>query len=314
MSEQVHTPLLRPLSVGEILDGGFRLYRQRFGALVLAALVPLVPLVILAVLLQGSIDESAFDINAPVTGSDEQRAGESVVNFSLGIAATIAIVACLRIVSAAYVGERIGAGASLRFGLVRLPIVIIAGILVFLAMIPAVVVVAVMPVLFLLLLVDIWLFVRLSLVVPVAVIERTGPFRAISRSWSLTRDNWWRLFGTLVVLFLISLVIQLAIGFVFGLVAGALAISVTAFAVLWVLTLVAMGVIVDPLTASVLGVAYYDTRVRNEGFDLELMARDVGTDEPRFERSPERPVAPPPPPPPDAGGGFRPPGEAATSS
>jgi hypothetical protein len=296
-----------------MLDGGFRLYRQRFGALVLAALVPLVPLVILAVMLQGSIDDTAFDINAPVTGSSEQRAGESIVNFSLGIAATIAIVACLRIVSAAYVGERVGAGASLRYGLVRLPIVILAGILVFLIMIPAVLVVVAVPVLFLVLLVDVWLFVRLSLVVPAAVIERAGPLRAIGRSWNLTRDNWWRLFGTLVVLFLISLVIQLAIGFVFGLVAGALAISETAFAVLWVLTLVAIGVIVDPLTASVLGVAYYDTRVRNEGFDLELMAHDVGTDEPRFERSPERPVAPPPPPP-DAGGGFRPPGEAATSS
>ena len=311
MSEQVHTPQLRPLSVGEMLDGGFRLFRQRFGALVLAALVPLVPLVILAVMLQGSIDETAFDINAPVTGSDEQRAGETVVNTALALAATIAILACMRIVSAAYIGERVGAGASLRSGLVRLPIVIIAGILVFLLMVPAVVVVAVMPVLFLLLLVDVWLFVRLSLILPVAVVERTGPFRAISRSWNLTRDNWWRLFGTLMVLFLISLVIQLAIGFVFGLVAGALAIGETAFAALWVLTLIAIGVVIDPLTASVLGVAYYDTRVRNEGFDLELMAHDVGADEPRFDRSPERPAAPPPP---DSPGGFRPPEEAATSS
>jgi hypothetical protein len=311
LSEQVHTPQLRPLSIGETLDAGFRLFRQRFGALVLATLVPLVPLAIVGVLLQGSIDETAFDVDAPLTNSSEQVAGENVLNLSLALAAMISVVVCLKIISAAYLGERVGAGESLRFGLTRLPIVIVAAIAIFLMMIPAFIVVAAAPVLFLVLLVNVWLFVRVSLTVPAAVAERAGPFRAIGRSWNLTRGNWWRLFGTLIVLFLISLVIQFAIGFVFGLVAAALSIGETAYAVLWALTLIAMGAVVDPLTAAILAVAYYDMRVRNEGFDLELLARGVGADTSRFERAPERPSVPPPA---DTGSGFRPPEEAATSS
>lgn len=312
MSEQTFTPQLRPLSIGETLDAGFRLFRQRFGALVLATLVPLVPLAIIGVLWQGSIDETAFDIDAPLTGSSSQRAGEAVANFTLGLAAIIAVVVCLRIISAAYLGERIGPGESLRYGLARLPVVIVAGILAVLSMVPVLVVVAVMPLLFPLLLVNLWLFVRLCLIVPAAVAERTGPLRAISRSWNLTRDNWWRLFGTLVVLFLISLVIQFAIGFVFGIIAAAVSLGEAAYAALWALTLIAMGAVVHPLTSAILAVAYYDSRVRNEGFDLQLLAHGVGVDSSRFERSPERPDSVPPPS--TTGGGFRPPEEAATSS
>jgi Membrane domain of glycerophosphoryl diester phosphodiesterase len=311
LSEESFTPQLRPLSIGETLDAGFRLFRQRFGALVLATLVPLVPLAIIGVLWQGSIDETAFDVDAPLTGSSSQRAGETVANFTLGIAAVIAVVVCLKIISAAYLGERVGPGESLRYGLGRLPVVLIAGILAFLAMVPVFAVVAVAPVLFLLLLVNVWLFVRLALTVPAAVAERTGPLRALNRSWNLTRHNWWRLFGTLVVLFLISLVIQFAIGFVFGIIAAAVSIGEAAYAALWALTLIGMGALVHPLTAAILAVAYYDSRVRNEGFDLQLLAQGVGVDSSRFERSPERPEAPPPP---SSGGGFRPPGEATTAS
>ena len=67
-----------------------------------------------------------------------------------------------------------------------------------------------------------------------------------------------------------------------------------------------------PLWAAVMTVIYYDLRVRNEGFDLQLLAQGVGADASRFETSPERPDSPPPPTP--EGGGFRPPEEPATSS
>ena len=74
-----------------------------------------------------------------------------------------------------------------------------------------------------------------------------------------------------------------------------------------------------PLWASVLTVLYYDLRVRNEGFDLQLLAQGVGADTSRFETAPERPgtcgaagsrfdrAA-------ELGGGFAPPEGPATSS
>jgi hypothetical protein len=66
-----------------------------------------------------------------------------------------------------------------------------------------------------------------------------------------------------------------------------------------------------PLIAAIVTVMYYDLRVRNEGFDLHLLARGVGADTSRFETSPERPESQPPP---SSTGGFRPPEEPATSS
>jgi hypothetical protein len=44
--------------------------------------------------------------------------------------------------------------------------------------------------------------------------------------------------------------------------------------------------------------------VRNEGFDLHLLAQGFGADTSRFESSPERPSTSTPPPPPRPEGGF----------
>ena len=55
MSAPSYTPQLRPLSVGEILDAGFRLFNARFVTLVLCVLVPVVPLDILSTALQASV-------------------------------------------------------------------------------------------------------------------------------------------------------------------------------------------------------------------------------------------------------------------
>jgi len=90
-----------------------------------------------------------------------------------------------------------------------------------------------------------------------------------------------------------------------------LTISEVAFAVLTTLIGLLIAFITYPLIAAVVTVMYYDLRVRNEGFDLHLLARGVGADTSRFETSPERPESQPPP---SSTGGFRPPEEPATSS
>ena len=147
---------------------------------------------------------------------------------------------------------------------------------------------------------------------PAVVCEKAGPFQAIGRSWELTKDNWWRVFGTLVVVFLLLFVITLALGGVLGAVLlSSDSMSELAFAVLTTVIGLLIAAITYPLWASVVTVMYYDLRVRNEGFDLQLLARGVGADASRFETSPERPESQPPP---SSTGGFRPPEEPATSS
>ena len=75
MSAPSFTPQLRPLSVGEMLDAGFRLFRHRFGTLVACVVVPVVPLTILGTIVTASTDPNAYDVNAPVTDTSTAWVG-----------------------------------------------------------------------------------------------------------------------------------------------------------------------------------------------------------------------------------------------
>ena len=303
MSAPSYTPQLRPLSVGEILDAGFRLFRHRFGTLVGCVLVPIVPLYVLGTVIVGSTDPTAFDVNAPVDNSGDAVAGRAIDQLLSSVAAALAVAACFKAISAAYLGERAGMGESLRYAGGRFLPLIVAYILVVLILIPGFIA---------LIIPGIWLAVKLSMTFPAVVCEKAGPFRAIGRSWALTKNNWWRVFGALVVVFVLLFVITIALGGVLGAVLlSSDTISEVAFAILTTLIGLVIAAITYPLWAAVVTVLYYDLRVRNEGFDLQLLARGVGSDTARFETSPERPVAPPPP---SSAGGFRPPEEPATSS
>jgi hypothetical protein len=298
------TPQLRPLSIGEVLDAGFRLLRARFGTLVVCVLVPMVPLSILGTIVEASTNEAAFDVNATTTTSDSggAAAGFFVSSILQGAAAALAIAACFRVISSAYLGERSGAGPSLRYGLSRLLPLIVAYIVLSITVGIASI---------LLLIPGIFLAVKWCVTFAAIVAERAGPFSGMGRSWELTRGHWWRTFGTLVVLGLISLVLYVAvIAGLGGLIAANDTMSEVTYATLLTALTIVLYAILYPLAASIITVIYYDLRVRNEGFDLQLLAKGVGADLSRFETAPERLESPPPPssstppPQPSPGGGF----------
>jgi Membrane domain of glycerophosphoryl diester phosphodiesterase len=303
LSAPSYTPQLRPLSVGEMLDAGFRLFRHRFGTLVACVVVPVVPLTILGTIVTASTDPNAYDVNAPATETGTAFVGFLISLVLQSAGAALAVAACFKAISAAYLGERANWADSLAYSVRRFIPLIAVYILVVLITIPGFI---------LLIIPGIWLSVKLCMAFPAVVFERANPFRAIGRSWKLTRQNWWRIFGTLVVVFLIALVVNFALTAVLGIVAaGSDTISEVAFALLATIVSLLTYMLTYPLWAAVMTVIYYDLRVRNEGFDLQLLAQGVGADASRFETSPERPTAPPPG---ESGGGFRPPEEPVTSS
>jgi hypothetical protein len=113
----------------------------------------------------------------------------------------------------------------------------------------------------------------LVLAFPSLVLEPgSSPTGALSRSWSLTRGSRWRmlaLLATLVVLLYVPIIALGAIATVFlpagG--SGSLTPGLMTLAVVGV-----MQMLLYPLLYCVLTVAYYDLRVRKEGFDLEVLA------------------------------------------
>jgi hypothetical protein len=66
-------------------------------------------------------------------------------------------------------------------------------------------------------------WVRLMMLTPAAAVEPIGPAQLIMRSWALTAGNFWRLFGFLLVVAIVSLVALIAAGAV-----GGIAIRLTA--------------------------------------------------------------------------------------
>jgi Membrane domain of glycerophosphoryl diester phosphodiesterase len=322
------TPQLRPLSVGEALDAGLRLFRHRFGTLVLCTLVFAVPFSIASTFVEWSTNDVAFDFSTSelTDGSDEAILGQRIAQLLQGFATVFAIAACFKAVSAAYLGERASAGSSLRFALPRLGAVLVAIVLTILILfVPLIVVGAVgagagaaaIGALVAVVLVA-FLGVRLALTMPPIVIERLGPVKSLGRSWRLTSGHYWRTFAVLGLASLLTVLIGLAGGAALGAALSGASFSQEATAaVLFTLLTIGVSVVTTPIVAAVMTVHYYDMRVRNEGFDLELLARGVGADEPsRFGRAPERPEMPAAPEsaPTTAAAGFSPPQGPTTSA
>jgi hypothetical protein len=271
MSETT-APQLRPLGIGEVLDAGFRLVRQRFGTLLLCAVVVTVPLSILDTLVLASTNDRAFDPDTSATSTSPDAgaalAGAAVSRLIGVLIVVLVLAACFRALSAAYMGRQATAGDSLRFAFARLPALIGAYFLTTIAL----------GVGFLLLIVPgIYLAVALTMILPALLFERIGAVDAFRRSLALVRGHWWRTLAILLVTAVIFVVLSLALGAaVGGLVSVVSGDSEVVVAVLLTLVNILLSIVLYPVVAAVLTVLYYDLRVRHEGFDLELLAEGMG--------------------------------------
>ena len=130
-------------------------------------------------------------------------------------------------------------------------------------------------------LVSSYLSIKFSVASPAMALENLGVFAAIGRSWSLTRGNFWRLFGINIL----TAIITSMVAGIFGGIAGALgAIFVvvgssspedvlaslnTTYILTMVMSTIAQ-LLILPFTSSVNALLYIDLRMRKEGLDVEL--------------------------------------------
>jgi hypothetical protein len=264
-------PQLRPLGVGEVIDAGFRLARERFGTLARCTLAVAIPIAILSTLIALTTSDATFDFSAsPTDTSDSATLAQGLSGLLQSLLWVLSVGACFRAVSGAYRGEDVTAGESLRYFTGRIPALVVGFILVGLALIPAFVA---------LIIPGIWLCVALAITFPAMMSERIGPLAGMVRSFRLVRGHWWRAFGVLVVVTLIVEVLSLAVLGGLGALLTAVAPDSDALAAV-VLTLVAIAitVLLFPVWAGITTVLYYDLRVRKEGVDLPVAAHDVGRD------------------------------------
>jgi hypothetical protein len=290
---------LRPLGLGEMLDAGIKIYRNRFGTMLKAVAVVIVPVQVLQILVALSLPDTSVSAGTTTTTADgSEWAGVAALLLILVInivSSTLAQAACLKTVSDTYLGTDTDWRGSLRFGVQWLGsllwLTLIFGVLVLLGFVACIV-----P--------GVWLYVAWSVAVPALLIEDARGFQALSRSFNLVRGRWWPTAGTLLLANLLATALAFGFGllalpflfagrdndFVFDLANG-------------VFSAVA-GVATIPFVAAVIAVIYFDLRVRKEGFDLQLMAQRIGAPAGAVNPAPMPWTAQPAP---GAGGGWAPP-------
>lgn len=160
--------------------------------------------------------------------------------------------------------------AAFALGLLALPAGIVAAVLFALAAIPL----------------AFWLTTRLFLVTPVLVLEGSGVFAAIARSWRLTRGRFWRTLATWFVIqagfSIITQIVVVPLNLFSGMFVGVLSPTgdpeVTA-----IIGTLGVGVLVQVVSLLVQSIAlvvnataaclvYVDARMRTEGLDLDLQS------------------------------------------
>jgi len=294
---------LRPLDVGERLDATFKAYRANFTSVAMAILIIAIPFAVVDAFVSYTTKptssifvNSQFPGSSPVIHWDElwTEAGGLFVILVLSSLLTMwASAVVVQIVGRNLLGEEIKWSAALsgsgrRLGsllwitlLVSIgwivPMSVVGGVGVALiaanlrtlgGIILVVGFLAFMPY-------ALWFYVGQSLSVPVLMLEDIRGVAAIRRSFRLIRQSWWSVFGTIFLAGLITGFASFAISAVF-LALNFVANSNSALTILFsAVERVISLVLVTPFSATILVILAIDMRVRKEGFDLEILARDM---------------------------------------
>jgi hypothetical protein len=306
---------LRQRTLSEILDGGISLYRAHFTELVKTVSLVIVPVQLVALVVLLAAPDQSVEIllgqDSSTTTLDENGNIESVdvdggaiaaifaIGMLGGLAYLLATAAAYRFTSEAALGFEPDWRESNRFALRKLHSVFWVTFLMVLGLIVA----------FLLLIIPgIWLSVAWALAIPVLLSEGAKGSKALGRSFALVKNNWWKTFGTLAVMYImVSLLQQGLLVLVSELVVGDDAGTFGAVLVTVVNT--ALYLIALPFTTAVLTLIYFDLRVRKEGVDLALAAEGIGQaagatlpEGGGGAKFPPASTQPPPPPPPAPSG------------
>jgi len=126
------------------------------------------------------------------------------------------------------------------------------------------------------------LMMRYSLAVPALVLENLTARQAIKRSVNLAKGNIWKIFLIFLLMYLIAAVVVSVFQgpfLVFSIVIAAR----HGVPPLWLQILSTIsggigGTLSGPLIAIALTLLYFDTRIRKEGYDLQLMMANLGAE------------------------------------
>ncbi|MFG3529404.1 glycerophosphoryl diester phosphodiesterase membrane domain-containing protein [Streptomyces sp. NPDC047917] len=303
---------LRPLGVGEILDGAVSTMRAHWRTVLGITLAVSVVAQIAIILVERFLLPEPPRIDPNATGSEALRQAtdsaqstlfSSLPSLLITMIATLITTSVLTVViSRSVLGRPVTLSDAWAEARPRLPQLL--GLTLLLALISAAVLaVGLMPGMLIgsaagaglallgfmaALCVVIWLMVRFCLASPALMLERQSITTSMRRSSKLVRGAWWRTFGILALTGLLTLIVAVIVTIPFGVIAvivdgdgigSALTDGSSNFG--WPFLIVSgigeviIATITYPLSAGVMALLYIDQRIRREALDLEL-ARAAG--------------------------------------
>ena len=283
---------LRPLSLGDIFDEGFDLYKKNFVLLLLVTVVFTIPLDIVLAMLRMLYWHSASDMTGlnnddpsvvfGAAGAVFGKLGEEL--FVSAVLYATPLVALAVATSARYLGEAVTLRQAYRVPLRRLPGLLGTSLLYGLAVTVG---------LFLCVVGFLWAGVSLLFLAHIFALEGKTGWAAFRRASALVSGDWWRVFGALILLTLIYTVMQMSVDVPLGyaldtilrfapgghsLLQGGSSLhsNTVRRQVVNQLSGGLADLVILPFLLSVMTVLYYDLRVRKEAFDIDLLAHDLG--------------------------------------
>jgi hypothetical protein len=268
---------LRPMSLGEVLDRTFSLYKSRFWLFAGIAALPYLIISIFSVAVRPALGNIAPAPGASVPPAQLTAALSSALEgllvymgvflcaYAAAQAATVAAVSDLYLGRPASIRQSF---ARVRGKIVPVIIVILltgilvgAGIIFF--VIPGIIVLC-----------------RTAVAVPAATLEDVSVVEAISRSWRLTKGSAAGIFLVFILFFMLGAVAALIFQGPFLLAAGSIfrphalspALTVLSSLAAWV-----SNVIVAPIATIAFSLIYYNQRIQKEAFDLQQLMAALGS-------------------------------------
>lgn len=263
-------PQFEPMSVGQILDRTFVLYKNNFARFIAIVAIVQVPASLLMILVRDVLPQLAISADAdPLSLLLPTMIGLMLLLLLTALAQQLSIGALAKCVSESYLGNEATVGQVYRFVWPKLWRLFGVSLLVGLIQFAGFMLLIVPGVIF-----SVW-FILTSQTI---VIEDRGAIEAMGRSKALVKANFWRILGLAVVIILITWIVSAIFTYAGILIAKFIKFENPLLSVLIAQPFGLIGqVLAAPIGATAFVLLYYDLRIRKEGFDLEMLARSIGS-------------------------------------
>jgi len=261
-------PELRPRGIGEMLDVAVAVYRASARRLVLVALLVEVPVKLIMTIVLLSAQPQSFNVNiagsaSPTFDNQSTQLAAALVVLVVSVLSTAFVLAvCTRIVADAYVGLAGGGPAEAARGAAG-RIFAVVGLALLLALSQAAGLVlclvgAAVP------------LALFAVAMPVLILEGAGVFGALGRSVTLTKGHFFRVLGLVLCAQLLTAVLNIGLTLA---VAAAMRNggNATAGVISQGIANTVVAVLTTPFLAAAIVACYFDLRIRNEAFDVQLL-------------------------------------------